>query len=370
MFALNQNPRLTRDAHKIPRVSAGATQRGGPGPGLLPAVCLALAAPLAAAEPRPPLPSGSGLAADYPGDEGIEQDAAVVWAERFEVDDLDQLAGRWESVSNANDAVLALDRDVERPVGSRGATALRMTAHPATGADTGGHLYSRLPEELERVFARFYVRFGPDATAYIHHFVHLGGYLPATPWPQGGAGSRPAGDERFTVGIEPTGANGRLDAPGLWTFYAYWCEMKVSAGGRYWGNGLRMVEDPVIPTETWQCIEVMLQLNHPGRRDGELALWIDGKLAGHFHEGAPRGDWTGLGFQLKPADDAAAEPFEGLRWRTDERLKVNFLWLLHYVTDDNIRRNRVTEMPAGVPVWFDHIVVARDYIGPLAEGGR
>lgn len=370
MSADPQNPRRSHAAHQNPGGRAGTTQRRDPGPGLLLALCLALASPLAADETRPPLPSGPGLAKDFPGDEGIEKHAAVVWVERFELDDLDQLAGRWENMSNANNAVLALDRDVERPVGSRGTTALRMTAHPATGADTGGHLYTRLPEELERVFARFYVRFGPDPTAYIHHFVHLGGYRPSTPWPQGGAGSRPAGNERFTAGIEPTGANGRLAAPGLWTFYAYWCEMKVSTGGRYWGNGLRMAEDPVVPTETWQCIELMLQLNHPERRDGELALWIDGRLAGHFHEGSPRGDWTGLGFQLKPADDAGAEPFEGLRWRTDERLKVNFLWLLHYVTDDNLRRNRVGEMPARVPVWFDHLVVARDYVGPLAVDER
>ena len=325
--------------------------------------------PPTTADARPPLPEGPGLAAGYPGDEGLEKDPAVLWVEQFELDEVGQLAGRWESVSNAHDAVLALDREVERPPGSRGRTALRMTAHPATGADEGGHLYRRLPEEVERVFARFYVRFGADPAAYIHHFVHLGGYRPSTPWPQGGAGSRPAGDQRFTVGIEPTGGNGRLKAPGHWTFYAYWCEMKASAGGRYWGNGLRMIEDPVIPTERWQCIEVMLQLNQPDRRDGELALWIDGKPAGHFHQGAPRGDWTGLGLQLQPAGDDQAEPFEGLRWRTDERLKINFFWLLHYVTADNLRRNRVTELPDQVPVWFDHIVLARDYIGPLAGEG-
>ena len=50
-------------------------------------------------------------------------------------------------------------------------------------------------------------------------------------------------------------------------------------------------------------------------------------------------------------------PFEGFRWRTDERLRVNFLWLLFYVTD----------APAGhvSTVWFDDLVVATEYVGPL-----
>jgi hypothetical protein len=43
----------------------------------------------------------------------------------------------------------------------------------------------------------------------------------------------------------------------------------------------------------------MIRINScPGARDGELALWLDGKLVAHFRRGAPRGPWTGLGFRL------------------------------------------------------------------------
>ena len=73
---------------------------------------------------------------------------------------------------------------------------------------------------------RFYVKF-PDPAGYVHHFVHLGGYDPSTRWPQGGAGERPRGDERVTVGIEPFGRNGTRPPPGEWNFYAYWHEMKT-----------------------------------------------------------------------------------------------------------------------------------------------
>ena len=40
-------------------------------------------------------------------------------------------------------------------------------------------------------------------------FVTLGGYRPATTYPQGGAGERPRGDDRITAGIEPWGDYGR-----------------------------------------------------------------------------------------------------------------------------------------------------------------
>lgn len=53
---------------------------------------------------------------------------------------------------------------------------------------------------------------------------------------------------------------------------------------------------------------------------------------------------------------AEGEPFPGFRWRNDERLKINFVWVLLYITD----------APSGYisRVWFDDIVAARSYIGP------
>ena len=57
---------------------------------------------------------------------------------------------------------------------------------------------------------------------------------------------------------------------------------------------------------------------------------------------------------------------EGFRWRTDERLKLNFLWLLHYVTPGSIERAGVEDPNPHHRVQFDHVVAARRYIGPLA----
>lgn len=304
------------------------------------------------------LPKGFGLSAKYPGDKGIAKDPRVLLFEDFETGSLEDLGKRWESVSNEGGRVLAFSSDT--PPGSGGKRSLQMTA--TLGENTGGHLYARLPRGVEKVYARFYVKFPTDAE-YIHHFVHLGGYHPSTPYPQGGAGERPQGDERMTVGIEPFGFGGTASPPGLWNFYAYWPEMKISADGKHWGNSLRPPRPAPVPIGRWQCVEVMMKCNSaPDRRDGELALWLDGKPQAHFFRGARRGPWTGLGFALV---EQGGEPFEGFRWRTSRDLTINFFWLLHYVTESAARQNRVANPKRENRVWFDNIVVSTAYIGPI-----
>ncbi|MBM3494514.1 MAG: hypothetical protein FJX72_09390 [Armatimonadetes bacterium] len=301
-----------------------------------------------------------GLSARYPGDRGIGRDPSVLMHEDFETGGLADVARRWTEVSNHDGEVLALVDGGPRNSGR----CVQMTA--TLGRNTGGHLYKRLPREVETLYARFYVRFAEDAP-YVHHFVHLGGYRPATNWPQGGAGERPRGDERITVGIEPHGDNGRFPAPGAWTFYAYWHEMKISADGRYWGAAIRSEDAARIPKGRWQCVEVMLKLNSaPDKADGELALWLDGKPTYRIGPGTPRGTWTGLGFHAKQGGEA----FEGFRWRKSADLKLNFLWLMHYVTENAARQNNVRDPQKVNRVWFDDIVVATEYVGPVASAPR
>jgi hypothetical protein len=309
-----------------------------------------------------PLPEGKGLAQKYPGDVGIAKDPDVVFAEDFESAEIQDVLRRWTNIRNPQESPIALVED--KPADSAGRFSIQMTAIPAK--NTGAHLYKRLPQELDTVFARFYVKF-PEPAGYIHHFVTIGGHRPPTNWPQGGAGTRPQGNDRITVGIEPFGYSGKYPPPGLWNFYVYWHEMKQSADGRFWGNGLRPVEDQPVPVGKWQCVEVMIRLNTgPKDHDGELALWLDGKLVAHFRRGAPRGPWTGMGFRLLRE---GGTPFEGFNWRTDPALKINFFWLLHYVTPEALRRNNVTDFQAANRVQFDQIVVARRYIGPIIPPG-
>ena len=304
--------------------------------------------------------ASAGLAAKYPLDSGLAKDPSVLWFEDFESGTLEEIGRRWDSISNDQGKVMDLVGDT--PPGSAGKRSLRMTA--TLGENTGGHLYSRLARPAEKAFARFYVKFAEDAP-YIHHFVTLGGYHPATAWPQGGAGEKPRGDDRFTVGIEPFGDYGKFPAPGAWNFYAYWADMKVSAGNRYWGNSITPAQPALVPRNRWQCVEMMIQCNSaPEKSDGALALWLDGELVMEIRPGTARGSWTGMGFPLKTSE-GESKPFEGFRWRTDPDLKVNFFWLMHYVTEGPSRQNRVAKPNPINPVWFDHIVVATEYIGPI-----
>jgi hypothetical protein len=88
------------------------------------------------------------------------------------------------------------------------------------GKNTGAHLYRMLDPGLDTCHLRFYVKFEKEHD-YIHHFVHLVGYNPPTRYPQGGAGDRPRGDERFSTGIEPWGDWAKHPPPGVWHFYSY-----------------------------------------------------------------------------------------------------------------------------------------------------
>ena len=311
------------------------------------------------------LPEGPGLAAKYPGDRGIAGDAAVVFAENFEQDSLEAVHEGWESVGLAEQMQLTGDT----PAGSAGHRSLQMS-HVGGGGESG-YLYRRLLPGYDQLYIRFYVKFDPEC-APVHHFFHVGGYHPPTPYPQGGAGQRPRGDERFTVGIEPHG-----DA-WVWDYYAYWMRMRGSPPrGQTWGNSF--IRDPQhkVARGEWICMETMIKLNDPDKSNGELALWIGGRRVSHLGPGFPSGKWVYDKFLPGEGGDgvrwndqrrgpeyftvpAGGEPFEGFRWRSDERLKINFLWVLFYMTrapEGHVSR-----------VSFDDIVVATEYIGPLARG--
>ena len=82
-----------------------------------------------------------------------------------------------------------------------------------------------------------------------------------------------------------------------------------------------------------------------------------------FSKGVRRGPWSGMGFHLLKD---GGEPFEGLRWRSADDLKVSYFWLEHYVTENAARMNNVSKPDPVNRVWFDHVVVATRYVGPLA----
>jgi len=269
--------------------------------------------------------AAQGIAAQYPGDEGIENDPRVLFVEDFETGDVKEIGARWGEVSHPENMDLSADVAANSPG--------RRSMHIARN----GHLYTHT-RGVDTLFARFYVKFH-EKTGYIHHFVHLNADRTPTPWPKGGAGLKPAGDQGFTSGIEPWGQWGKAPAPGVWHFYSYWHEMKGDAKGNYWGNSFDAERPEPIQPGRWYCVEAMLKANStPEDSDGEQAFWVDGKKAGEF---------------------------KGIRWRTSDKLKVNTFWLLYYITDQAAKHNNDTAIDRQYEVWFDDIVLATEYIGPV-----
>lgn len=305
----------------------------------------------------------TGIAARYPGDKEIERHPSVVFRDDFEQDGLEKLSDRWETVRDAE--VMSLSSEV--PKASSGSRSLLMSQVAEKG--TGGDLYRRLGDGYEQIYARMYVRFADDCEP-IHHFgTCIGGNNPSTAWPTVKAGEPTLGDKAFWVGIEPFGSQWR------WDYYAYWCDMRGSPPrGQTWGNSF--IQDPtlVVRRNEWVCIEVMTKMNDLGDTNGEMALWIDGTKQSYLGKGIPHGKWTFDKFFPNAEGDGVrwnrlkgdreyfttapgGDPFEGFQFRTASELKVNFIWLYTYIT-------------SGTPghinrVWYDDVVVATEYIGPI-----
>jgi hypothetical protein len=268
---------------------------------------------------------GEGYAAYYPGDHNIRRDPRTIFSDDFE--EREPFAG-WTDRSDP-ERVRLVDT-----VPHSGSHALAIGADVKAGL--GGHLFKRLRIGHDTLFVRFYVRF-PSPAEHVQHFVQIAADEPARPFPLGGAGVCPDGGARFATAIEPFGLP-HLPAPGAWHLHSYWCEMTISEDGKYWGNDFAPATPVRVATDRWTCVEVMVKANAtPTSTDGVQAFWIDGRLAGAY---------------------------EGFRWRTDPRLKLNGVCLLYHVTEAGARRQGSLEPLAASSVMFDDVVVATRYIGP------
>ena len=273
------------------------------------------------------LPKGDGFAAKFKADAGVTAHAAVIFADNFE--DC-ELGARWDEKGAGQGKALSF-----APAGGGMGGARCMKVEARLGENQGDGL-TKWFEPADTVHVRFCVRFDA-ACDYVHHFVTLRankGLRGGDKWTGfGGAGLQPAGGERFSTALEPWGNWAKWPAPGKWNFYSYWHEMRASPDGKFWGNQFLPDPQDAIAKERWICAEFMLKHNTPGQPDGEQAMWIDGRLLGHWR---------------------------GINWRKTESLKANALTLESYVTD------RWTKNPVNT-VFFDNLIIAREYIGPAGK---
>ncbi len=214
-----------------------------------------------------------------------------------------------------------------------GTGCLRVTATANGGGSSGaGPCLWLGPGGHDRLHFRRWIRFAADYDQGDLH--HTGGWLEATsgtsPWDHmGTAGTRPHGDDWFNAAFEPWCDWGRVAKPGWMFLYVYWMDMTRDPDGNWWGNNLRPEPSDrvVLKRDRWYCLEHMIKANTPGKRDGELAAWIDGKLYQHV---------------------------TGMRWRTSAKVKLKRVVFGVYI-HRSVKPNTV---------WYDDIVVSTGYVGP------
>ncbi len=298
------------------------------------AFCADASLPLAYEVSASMLPQGnSGIAARYPGDVGIDKDPAVVFHDDFESG---QIGHRWDEVSirrirNAQREEPGLTAEAE-PAIARGKRSARAQLHRQSHSDVT--LVKRFAPGFDELYMRHYVRYGTDYGYHSH-----GGSGFRADWGKGqfrGAGKAPEGDRFFWATLEPIGRPDRgWGPPGALIFYAYWWKMKPDGRGNYWGNWFQGQPDFVPPLETWICVEWRVKANTAGKEDGELDCWINGKKTGEFRN---------------------------INWRSSDGLKINTVHLNLYLEPDAYARSGGGSTRT---VWYDDVVVATKYIGPM-----
>ena len=231
--------------------------------------------------------------------------------------------------------LLGKDRDritIHTEAPHSGAGALQLVTEDRGGEACGAGVRLWLDKGRECLHLRYWIRYAADYDQ--GNLNHTGGSISGVAGEDkwrglGTAGKRPVGDDHCSTRVEGWRDWQRVPAPGFLFSYTYWMDMARDPDGNFWGNLLMpvAVERCVPPRDRWLCVEQRLQLNTPGRDNGELAVWLNGELYTHWR---------------------------GLRWRSADALLCRRIALDLYVHESR-RQNRV---------WYDDVVVSTGYIGP------
>jgi hypothetical protein len=292
--------------------------------------------------------TGSGIAARYPGDKNIASDPAVILADDFEsYTSPSQLTTKWSNAGRL--ANLRIATETGNYYAGRKALEMKL---PISANEVLDNVGKKLSTEQNIIYIRAYTKFDPgfSVTTSSHNGLRVSAHYP------GGAGVKAPADgtgfflfalQNNKVGIGP----GELQ-PGYSNIYAYWPEQRSAYGDHWyptgmvkpWVSGIGDQGDWLAfpsqypdfkPIPNWQpvrgkwyCYELMVKANTIGKKDGEVAYWIDGKLAGRFPD---------------------------LFLRSISTLKIDFVALrLHALHSERVNKK-----------WYDNVVIAKQYIGPM-----
>lgn len=286
--------------------------------------------------------AGDGIASKYPGDQGIANDPTVIFADDFEsyakASDLSQ---KWDNFYQQDDTRLATAAsDV-----FAGKQSLELTV-PQQDAELSNAVDKHVSPELDAIYLRYYAKFQApyDVVGSSHNGSSISAHYfngnQATP------GVRADGTNKFLVNLENWRGEAATASPGFLNVYVYHPAQRDDYGDHFFPTGLVMpntslpfdfgpdfVKRPdVIPElERWYCYEYLVKANTPGQKDGRISFWLDGKLIGDF---------------------------PNLHLRDVASLKIDHLQLSFHIHDNP---NGETKR------WFDNVVAATTYIGPLKK---
>jgi len=282
----------------------------------------------------PPLPQGStGIAASYPNDAGISSHANVLFADGFETYNS---AGQLTSSGNYDNYYQGSNVALDTATFFAGTKSLRLRM-PSTGSEVSNAVVKDLSPTRDSLFMRVYARYQPTYAGVnsAHNAMRITGNYT-------GPGRRPNGRDFFLVNIEHSRWGSEAE-PGYTHAYVYHPEQDDVYGEHWFSDGTTsngaqsfgqfFVSRPkVVPTRgIWICYEMLVQMNTPGSRDGRVAVWQDGALIA---------DW------------------QNIRFRDVSTVKIDQIQLENGGQRSSQQNDK----------WYDNLVIATSYIGPMATG--
>jgi hypothetical protein len=317
--------------------------------------------------------TGDFLSGQYPNDDGIAADPAVLFHDNFE--------GGWGLWDWPTDNTSHLFIESAGGLANGGASYLRSTVTrdqlqvDQYISSSTGFTFS---ERVDTMYFRFYARF-EGISPNPHHWVRVSAgdaNFDSSGW----ANNKPAGDEGFWFDFDINNDN-------VFNFYNYWYNMRTGRcndgtdtpgcegdqGVTYWyGNIFRPPDQAPMPRDEWVCIEMLGKTNTVGSFDGEQAFWIDGALVEHYKIGNPEGTWLRDSYHTGGCDFDACEdptPFEGFDFRSSSEVRFKQFFLDAYYQADTFENKKAYLEEQGLTVsdtqtiYYDDVVVATERIG-------
>jgi hypothetical protein len=271
---------------------------------------------------------------------GIATDPAVIFADDFESyaqgSDLNK---NWSAVyQNQYVRITTVAANVYA-----GKQALEFEL-PQQAAELSDATDKVISPERDVLYLRYYSKFMPpyDVVGSSHNGSSISAHYfingQATP------GVKANGTNKFLANLEDWRGDAATKSPGELNIYIYHPDQRDIWGDHFFPNGdvqpntsipnnfgpTFVARPNIIPDlDRWYCYEYMLKANTPGQRDGQITVWLDGKLVADF---------------------------PNLRLRDVATLKIDRFGLSFHIKDNS----------AGVAKkWYDNVVAATSYIGPI-----